>query len=345
MSANRSKTLDLILAGRAGIDLNTGSLNCPFSEVQCFTKSVGGSPANIVQGAQRLGLRTGFIGKIACDGMGEYILESFRAQGIDTAGLVLDHTGARNCLALTEILSPAQSGGYASDPQAFHHGTYLYREKTADLLLSPDDIDEDYVASARAVLISGTALSQSPSREAMMTILTYAKRHGTQVLMDIDYRPFGWTDRAETARVYAAAIAQCDGIIGNREEFDAIEFLEMPENRDNRRSAEALLAKGVQLVIVKDGAAGSWGYPAGGEIVRCGAIATQAIKTFGSGDAYAAGLLFGRLTGRPLADSIALGTACASLALTGISCADAMPTLAAAEAHLRQHPPESGVAT
>lgn len=336
MIIRKDREIELTLAGRAGIDLNTTQVGCTFADIPAFGKSVGGSPANIVQGAARLGLKTGFLGKIARDGMGEYILETFRAAQIDTEGLVLDQTGARNCIALTEIIRPEDSGGYATEG-AFHHGTYLYRNGTADMLYAPQEVCESLIARSNAVMLSGTAFSQSPSREAMFEVLRLAKKHGTLTVLDIDYRPFGWKSGAETAQCYERVIAGCDVVIGNREEFDAVEQLSMPQNQDNERSARALLAAGVQLVITKDGPNGSAGYPQDGDPVRCGIIPTQAVKTFGSGDAYAAGLMFGLLRGKGLAYAMQLGTACASLALTKISCADSMPDLAAAQAHLAAH--------
>ena len=337
MNIPQERELDLLLAGRAGIDLNTSQAGCRFADIPHFTKSVGGSPANIAQGAARLGLKTGFLGKVARDGMGEYILKTFQDAGINTRGIVTDATGARNCLALTEIISAERSGGYSTDGSAFHHGTYLYRSGTADMLYEAAEVDRGLIAASKAVMLSGTAFSQSPSREAMFEILQCARKSGTLTALDIDYRPFGWASRAETARYYTQAIGQCDIVIGNREEFDAVEFLTMPDNRDNAKSAKALLDQGVQLVIVKDGANGSTAYTADGEIIRCGVIRTAAVKTFGSGDAYAAGLLFGLLREKPLAYAMQLGTACASIALTTISCGDAMPTLEAAEHHRAAH--------
>lgn len=331
------RAVELTLAGRAGIDLNTTQVGCTFAEIPSFTKSVGGSPANIAQGAARLGLRTGFLGKVSRDGMGEYVLETFRKAGIDTTGVVLDDTGARNCLALTEIISPEQSGGYATGGGAFHHGTYLYRGDTADMLYRPEEVSQALIACSAAVMLSGTAFSQSPSREAMFEILRLAKKYGTCTVLDIDYRPFGWKSKEETAECYQKALAQCDIVIGNREEFDAVEYLTMPGNTDNERSAKALLEKGAQLVIVKDGPRGSAGYLADGTVERCGIIPTKALKTFGSGDAYAAGLMYGLLREKGLRYAMQLGTACASLALTTISCGDAMPDFEAAEAHRAAH--------
>lgn len=320
------REMDIILAGRAGIDFNADRYNCPFAEVPSFTKTVGGSPANIAQGTSKLGLKTGFIGKVSGDGMGDYILKTFQKSGINVEGIVSDKTGARNCLAITEILSPTNSG------------SYLYREKTADLLLEPEEISEAYVKRAAAVLVSGTAFSESPSREAMFMLMHYARKHGTRVMLDLDYRPYGWRNHEETALYYAMATEYCDVVIGNREEFNALELITMPENRDDRKSAEALFAKGVKLVIAKDGAKGSSAYLPDGGVIKKGVIPTKIKKTFGSGDAYAAGLLYGLFRQWTLDEAMSLGSACASIVLAGDSCAGALPTLTEAQEHLGRHP-------
>lgn len=326
MSVKSNRRFDLLVSGRAGIDLNTTRTGCRFADIPAFSKSVGGSPSNIVIGAAKLGLRTAFIGKVARDGMGEYIRDSFRELGIDTSGLIYDRTGARNCLALTEIISAEQSGVYVSESEDIFHGTYLYREGTADMLLEKSEIDEGLIASSRAVLLTGTAFSLEPSRSAMFQILQYAKKHGVLIAVDLDYRPFGWAGKEEAAKCYQSILPYCGIIIGNREEFDVIEYLSMPENTSNQRSAETLLSQGVETVIVKDGKNGSWGYRRGQEPVCRGVIPTKALKTFGSGDAYAAGLMYGILNGYSLGESIEMGTANASLALSGgISCSDSMP--------------------
>lgn len=326
MKFSQVRKLDIILAGRAGIDLNADRYNCTFAETPSFTKTVGGSPANIAQGTAKLGLKTGFIGKVSGDGMGDYILQVFRETGIDVSGVIQDQTGARNCLAITEIRSPSNSG------------SYLYRENTADLLLAPGDINENYVKQADAVLLSGTALSESPSREAILTLITYARRNDVRVIMDLDYRPYGWKSPEETAIYYAMAAENCDVIIGNREEFNALEKISMPENRDDHRSAEALFSMGVQLVIIKDGARGSCAYTPDGEVIKRGVIPTHIKKTFGSGDAYAAGLLYGLFRQWSIGDAMDLGSACASIVLAGDSCAGALPTLEEAEKHRNNNP-------
>ena len=321
----KGRTLEVVPVGRAGIDLNTQTLNVPFKDNRLYAKTVGGSPANIAQGAARLGVRTGFIGKVSGNGMGEYIKEVFEQTGVDTGHLLFDQTGAPNCLAITEILAPDNSG------------SYMYRNGTADTLLTAEEIREDYIADAAAVVVSGTAMSIEPTRTAMRRVVELAKRHQTLVIADVDFRPYGWKSPEETAQVYTEILSQCDIIIGNREEFNAVEYLSMPDNRDNEVSARNFLAQGAKLVIVKDGSRGSVGYLPDQEPVHCPIIKVAAKKTFGSGDAYAAGLLYGLFRDMDLEQAMRFGSACAAITLTGMGCGEAMPDLAQAEQFLREH--------
>ncbi len=315
----------VIPIGRAGIDFNTQKLNVPFKESLNYKISVGGSPANIAQGVARLGLKTGFIGKISKDGMGDYIKETFEKEGIDTSQLIFDQSGAPNCLAITEIKSPSKSG------------SFMYRNGTADTLLTAEEIDEEYIKNAASVVISGTALSTEPTRSAMYKVAEYAKKHNTLLIVDVDFRPYGWKSPEETSEQYNKILNMCDIIIGNREEFDAVEYNTMPNNKNNRVSAEYFLNKSAQLVIVKDGEKGSIGYLKGQEPIHCPIIKVEAKKTFGSGDAYASGLLYGLFNDLSLFESMKFGSACASITLTGMSCGEDMPTVLATKEFMKTH--------
>ena len=181
-----TKTLDLICLGRAGIDLNPLEFNSQFEKVTAFKKSVGGSPANIAVGAAKLGLKVGFIGRVANNGIGRYIVEYFKKNNIDTSGMIFDEKSA-NSLALTEVLTPDKCGAI------------FYLDHTADLHLNHEDIHEDYIKESKSLLISGNALAQSPSREAVFLAVEYAKKHNTKVIIDIDYRPYAWKSIEEPA--------------------------------------------------------------------------------------------------------------------------------------------------
>src|SRR6478752_4825517 len=216
-----NRGLDFIAVGRLCIDLNANETQRPMEETKTFTKYVGGSPANIAIGAARLGLKTGFIGKVSDDQMGRFITGYLQKNKINTDGIAVDKTGAVTGLAFTEIKSPTDCS------------ILMYRDNVADLKISPLEVSEALIADSKMLLISGTALAASPSREAVFLALDYARKHGTVVVFDVDYRPYTWKSPEETAVYYNLAAEKSDIIVGTREEFDSMERFEHNPDRSD----------------------------------------------------------------------------------------------------------------
>lgn len=308
------REIDFVAIGRLCIDLNANEINRPMEETSTFTKYVGGSPANIAIGMSRLGMKTSFIGKIADDQMGRFISDYLRRNGIGTDNVVTDKTGAVTGLAFTEIKSPTDCS------------ILMYRDNVADLKLAPSEVQEALIAKSKALLISGTALAKSPSREAVFQALAYARKHGTVIIFDIDYRPYTWTSPEETAVYYNLAAEKCDIIVGTREEFDMMERFESNPERDDRVTAGKWFDYRAKIVIIKHGKEGSVAYTKDGVGHRSGSFPAKVVKTFGAGDSYAAGFLYGVMQGWTLEKSMAFGSAAACIVISSHSCSDAMPT-------------------
>jgi 5-dehydro-2-deoxygluconokinase len=311
---NQEKRLDFISIGRVCIDLNANEINQPMEQTMTFTKYVGGSPANICIGMARLGMKTGFIGKVANDQMGRFIVDYLQKNQIDATQVATDHTGAVTGLAFTEIKSPTDCS------------ILMYRDNAADLLLSPDEVSEDFVSEAKVVLISGTALAQSPSREAVFLTLEYARKHGAILVFDLDYRPYTWKSREETATYYNLAAEKCDVILGTREEFDLMERFEGTASNDETTASKWFGYK-AKIVVIKHGKDGSIAYTTDGLSHKGSIFPAKVIKTFGAGDSYAAGFLYGLMQGWEISDCMAFGGAAASIVISSHSCSDAMPTV------------------
>jgi len=210
---DESRPLDLIPIGRITVDLNPSRENYykSTSDVTYFMKYLGGSPGNVAVGTRRLGCNVGFIGKLSQDHFGDYIYRYFEKEGIDRSGLSRAEKKYQTGLTFTEIFSKTESS------------IMMYRYDVADLQLSPEDVSTDYIRSAKAVLISGTALCQSPSREAVLKALAIAKQTKTFVIFDIDYRPYCWKSEDEIAVYYSTVAKEAHMIIGSREEFNLTE--------------------------------------------------------------------------------------------------------------------------
>jgi len=310
----QDRPLDLIAIGRLCIDMNANEINRPMEETLTFTKYLGGSPANIVVAAARLGLKTGFIGKVSSDQFGNYIRNYLIKEGIDTGNVVIDRTGAVTGLAFTEIKSPEDCS------------ILMYRDNVADLKLEPNDVKEEYIRQSKAILISGTALSKSPSREAVFMALEYALKHNVLVFFDVDYRPYSWNSPEETG-IYCRLVAEkSDVIIAGREEFDLMEAPFGELRHDDWYTAETWLRHKAKLVMVKHGSNGSIAFTNDGKTFRSGTYPTKVVKTFGAGDSFAGAFIYGLFQGWSVDRCQKFGSASASIVVASHSCSDAMPT-------------------
>lgn len=312
---DEAKEYDLIAIGRLCIDLNANETNRPMEETSTFTKYVGGSPANITIGSARLGQKTGFIGKVSDDQMGRFITQYLEKDGINTDGIVVDRTGAITGLAFTEIKSPTECS------------ILMYRDHVADLLLHPSEVSEDYIKQTKVLLISGTALAASPSREAVFLAIEYAVKHNAVIIFDLDYRPYTWRDKAETAVYYNLVAEKCDVIIGTREEFDMMEELLNSKESDDHMTASRWFSHRAKIVVIKHGGEGSIAYTRDGKSHRSGVYQTEVLKTFGAGDSYASAFIYGLMKGHDVTEAMKMGSASASIVISRHSCSDAMPTL------------------
>lgn len=189
---DETRPMDLILLGRVAIDFNPSEDEPfgPLENVRTFKKYVGGSPANIAVGVTRHGLKAGFLGKVSDDKFGKFVVDFFNKEGIDTSHITKCTNGEKLGLTFTEMLSEKESS------------ILMYRNCIADLQLSVDDIDEDYIKQSKAILISGTALAESPSREAALKAVMLAKKNDTKIIFDIDYREYNWKSEDEISIYY-----------------------------------------------------------------------------------------------------------------------------------------------
>lgn len=312
------RPLDLILLGRVGIDFNPAYNECvkeefkPLKDVCIFERFLGGSPANIAVGVTTLGMKAGFIGKVSDDQFGDYVLNYFNEHNIDTSQISRCSNGEKLGLTFTEMLSPEESH------------ILMYRNGAADLQLDPGDINEAYIRQAKAILISGTALAQSPSREAAIKAIMLARKNKTVVIFDIDYRPYNWKSMDEIAVYYAVAAKEADIIMGSREEFNLTERFFDSEMTD-MESAKIWHSFKAKIIVIKHGMDGSAAYTADGQKYSVRPFPVKARKGFGGGDGYGSGFLYGLYRGWDIQDCLEFGSAEASMMVRSNNCSDALP--------------------
>lgn len=313
-----TRPMDLILLGRVAIDFNPAYNNQvkeefkPLKQVHMFEKFVGGSPANIAVGVSRHGLKAGFFGKVSDDQFGDFVVEYFDKQGIDTSHISRCTGGEKLGLTFTEMLSEKESS------------ILMYRNCIADLQLHVDDIDEAYIRQSKAILISGTSLAESPSREAAIKAVMLAKKNHTRIIFDIDYREYNWKNRDEISIYYSIVAKEADIIMGSREEFDLTEKLIQADMTDEE-SAAYWQEHQAKIVVIKHGMKGSTAYTCDGQKFSIKPFPVKARKGFGGGDGYGAGFLYGLYQGWEIIDCLEFGSAEASMMVCSNNCSDSLP--------------------
>ncbi|MCD7722429.1 MAG: 5-dehydro-2-deoxygluconokinase [Clostridiales bacterium] len=323
VSFDSSKPIDFIPVGRIAIDFNPTDMYMPLSKSANFNKYVGGSPANIAVGLARLGCKVGFLGCVSNDQFGDYVTEYFENEGIDTSHVTRAKNGECTGLTFTEILSKEESS------------ILMYRDNVADFCLSPEDVDENYIASAKAIVISGTALAKSPSREACLKAVMLAKKNNVRIVFDIDWREYTWQSMDEVSVYYTLLAQNADIIMGSREEFDLTERIVGVKSSD-MESAKYWQSFGAAICVIKHGKDGSTAYTNDGKFYTIKPFPAVKLKGFGGGDGYGSSFLYSLLNGKEIIDCLEFGSASASILISAHSCSDAMPTAMQVEQFIKE---------
>ena len=315
----KGRKYDVIFLGRVAIDFNPAYSDAvkeefkPLKKVHYFEKFVGGSPANIACGIRKHGMTAGFFAMVSDDQFGDYVIDYFDEHGIDISHITRAKHGEKIGLTFTEMLSPSESS------------ILMYRNQAADLSLHVDCIDEEYIKQAKAILISGTSLAQSPSREAAIKATMLAKRNNTKVIFDIDYRAYNWKNEDEISIYYSTVAKQADIIMGSREEFDLTEKL-IRSGMDDLESSQYWMSQNAKIVVIKHGMKGSTAYTIDGQKFSIKPFPITARKGFGGGDGYGAAFLYGLFHDWDMIDCLEVGSAEASMMVRSNNCSDDLPT-------------------
>lgn len=326
---DNNKEFDLILLGRVAVDLNPVDYYCPLNESTTFKRYLGGSPANIAVGLARLGKKCGFFARVSDDQLGTFVTDYFDNEGIDTSHIKRCQNGEKIGLTFTEIKSETESS------------IVMYRNEAADLKLDVEDIDEEYINKAKAILISGTALAESPSREAALKAVALAKKNGVPIIFDIDYRAYNWKNSDEIAIYYSSVAREADIILGSREEYDLTEkFIKV--GMTDKETAAYWHSQNAKIVIIKHGKEGSTAYTNDGESYSIKPFPVKLLKSFGGGDGYASAFLYGIFEGWEIIDALEFGSASAAMLVASHACSQDMPSVDAVKEFIKKEKEEYG---
>lgn len=243
-----------------------------------FVRSPGGAPANVAVGLSRLGVSTGFLGRISTDPWGSSLLELLTSEGVDVTHVVRDATaGTRMAYVLLDEHGERHLA-------AFTHGD------CADARLTHFDVRPEQFDDVLILYAGSLMQAHAESSQAVDRAMGLAQEEGAIVVYDPNYRPVLWPDPAAAREAIAHAAARADILKLGAEELSFL--MEEPDLEQAARMAQERFLSA--LLVVTDGPRGCF-YVRDADEGRVPSVEVVAADPTGAGDAFVAGLLSGLL--------------------------------------------------
>ncbi len=320
-----SRELDVICLGRSSVDLYGDQVGGPLEDMQSFSKYIGGCATNIAVGTSRLGLKSALITRVGDEQMGRFIRQTLVEEGVDVSHVATDP----NRLTALVILG-------IRDLKTFPH--IFYRENCADMGIRSQHISSDFIASSKAVVLTGTHFSEPGVEEASRKVIEYAKTAGTKIVLDIDYRPVLWgltshgdgenrfVESAEATKHVQSIVVDCDLVVGTEEEIHIA-----GGSTNTIEAVKNIRALSEAAIVVKRGPMGCVVFPEvipdnldDGIWVKGKEI--EVYNTLGAGDGFMSGFLRGWIKDESWETCCIYGNASGAIVVSRHACSPEIPS-------------------
>lgn len=325
-----TQPLDILTVGRCGVDIYPLQVGRSLEEVETFGKFLGGSPTNVAVATARYGHSAATVTGVGDDPFGRFVCQEMRRLNVDPQ-YVVTNPDYRTPVTFCEIFPPD------------NFPLYFYRSPSApDLELGIEDIPLSAVKEAKILWLTSTGISVEPTRSAHF----YAMQERGQIcsaeqrwtMADLDYRPAFWESEQAARNHMQAMLEYCNVAIGNIEECRIAVGEEDPE-----RAADALLDRGVEIAVVKQGPHGTLAKTRSRRVF-VPVTKVQVHNGLGAGDAFGGAFCHAVLQGWDLAKSVTFASAAGAIVASRLECATAMPTESEVLALIRTTPQSEAAA-
>jgi 5-dehydro-2-deoxygluconokinase len=307
--------------GRIGVDLYPLQAGVGLEDVETFGKWLGGSATNVAVAAARHGRRSAVISRTGADPFGRFIHAALHGYGVDDR-FVTPVPDLPTPVTFCEIFPPDD------------FPLYFYRwPKAPDMQIRREELDTGAIGAAGVFWVTGTGLSDEPSRTA--TLAALRARAGREItVLDLDYRPMFWPSPGQARHWMQQALPHVTVAVGNLDECEVA-----VGEREPLAAAQALHESGVRLAIVKQGPKGVLAHDAA-VAVEVPPVPVDVVNGLGAGDAFGGALCHGLLAGWDVERVMRFANAAGAIVAGRLACSDAMPATAEVEAVLDGRPPE-----
>jgi ribokinase len=256
----------------------------------------GGSAANTIVGLARLGVKTGFIGKIAADREGDMHLADFTREGVNTTGIIRSETGhSGNVMGFVDA-----KGARA-----------LYIQSGVNDDIAPEEIKAAYVNQAQFIHL--TSFVGDKSFETQKQIVAALPEN-----VKVSFDP-GVLYVRKGFEALEFLIKRSYVLMPNSLELEIL-----TGTKNIEKGAAKLLGCGVKIVVVKLGAEGCY-VTDGKETHTIAPLKVPVVDTTGAGDAFCAGFLYGLLNQKSLKVCGELGNFVGSQSVTKMGARAGLP--------------------
>lgn len=302
-----STPYDVITIGRVGVDIYPLQIGVGLEDVTSFGKFLGGSATNVAVAAARHGLKSAVITRTGNDPFGKFVHNELVRLGVSDE-FVSGVAGLNTPVVFCEIFPPDD------------FPLYFYREpKAPDLEIKAAELDLDAIRDARIYWSTVTGLSQEPSREAHH-VAWDARGRKPLTILDLDYREMFWDSPELATAEVAVALDKVTVAVGNKEECQVAVGETEPQ-----RAADALLDRGIELAIVKQGPKGVLAKTRD-SAVEVPPYFVDVINGLGAGDSFGGALCYGLLQGWELEQVLRFANVAGAIVASRLECSTAMPT-------------------
>jgi fructokinase len=264
--------MDIVCLGELILDMFASETGKDFFAVSAFIPVAGGAPANVAVAGSRLGVKTAFIGKVGEDPFGRRLEDVLKRYGVDTRGMRFDpeHRTTLNFMTI---------------PDPNHTEMFFYRNPGADMLLTPDELDQALLGSTEIYHFGSVSLAVEPCRSAALAGAARAREAGALVSFDVNYRPTLWDSESRARGEIAEALPLADIVKVNETELRLLAGTDEAE-----AGCRDLVERGPALCVATLGPNGSaWATRESAGLAP--GFAVDVVDATGCGDAFMAALL------------------------------------------------------
>lgn len=302
-----NEPFDLITIGRVSVDIYPLQIGVGLEDVDTFGKFLGGSATNVAVAAAKYGLKSAVITRTGNDPFGTFIHRELIRLGVSDR-FVSGVEGLPTPVVFCEIFPPD------------NFPLYFYREpKAPDLAISAKDLDLDSIANAKIYWSTVTGLSQEPSRTSHFAAWA-ARDRKNHTILDLDYRPMFWASADLATGQVEKALSEVTIAIGNREECEVA-----VGETDPIRAADALLERGLEIAVVKQGPKGVLAKTRE-ETVEVPPHFVDVVNGLGAGDSFGGAFCYGLLQGWELKKILQFANVAGAIVASRLECSTAMPS-------------------